>query len=100
MRSSIEGFGRDADANLAAHLRHELWDVVDLYQQQKKADGQLDFMDLLLYASDLLLNDGAPAQLQQDYQRIFIGEFQDTDSLQAEILLLLVRCRTCRTRLA
>jgi ATP-dependent exoDNAse (exonuclease V) beta subunit len=89
LRISIEKFGRDADADLAAHLRDELWDVVDLYQQQKKAAGQLDFMDLLLYARDLLRHDGARAQLQQDYQRIFIDEFQDTDSLQAEILLLL-----------
>ena len=46
-------------------------------------------MDLLLYARDLLRHDGARAQLQQDYQRIFVDEFQDTDPLQAEILLLL-----------
>ena len=46
-------------------------------------------MDLLLYARELLRDDGARAQLQQDYQRIFVDEFQDTDPLQAEILLLL-----------
>ena len=87
--SAIETFGRHADADLAAHLRDELWEVVDLYQDQKKRAGQLDFMDLLLYARDLLLHDGARAQLQRDFDRLFVDEFQDTDPLQAEILLLL-----------
>ena len=85
----IEQFGQHADADLAAHLRDELWEVVGLYQQRKRLAGQLDFMDLLLYARDLLQHDGARAQLQRDFQRIFVDEFQDTDPLQAEILLLL-----------
>jgi len=89
LKAAIEDFGRHADADLAAHLRDELWEVVGLYQQQKKLAGQLDFMDLLLHARDLLHHDGARTQLQQDYQRIFVDEFQDTDPLQAEILLLL-----------
>lgn len=89
LQAAIEDFGRHADADLAVHLRDELWEVVGLYQQQKKLAGQLDFMDLLLYARDLLQHDGARQQLQQDYQRIFVDEFQDTDPLQAEILLLL-----------
>jgi len=89
LKAAIEEFGRHADADLAAQLRDELWEVVGLYQQQKKRAGQLDFMDLLLYARDLLRHDGARAQLQRDYQRVFVDEFQDTDPLQAEILLLL-----------
>ncbi|MDR3700952.1 MAG: UvrD-helicase domain-containing protein [Candidatus Sulfopaludibacter sp.] len=89
LRAAIADFGRRADADLAARLRDELWEVVGLYQQQKKSAGQLDFMDLLLYARDLLRHDGARAQMQQDYQRIFVDEFQDTDPLQAELLLLL-----------
>jgi ATP-dependent exoDNAse (exonuclease V) beta subunit len=89
LQAAIEEFGRHADADLAAHLRDELWEVVGLYQQRKRQAGQLDFMDLLLSTRDLLQHDGARAQLQQDYQRIFVDEFQDTDPLQAEILLLL-----------
>src|SRR5260370_133329 len=46
-------------------------------------------MDLLLCARELLRHDGARADLQRVYQRIFVDEFQDTDPLQAEILLLL-----------
>ena len=89
LKTAIEQFGLEADADLAAHLRDELWESVGLYQQRKRLAGQLDFMDLLLYARALLQHDGARAQLQQDYERIFVDEFQDTDPLQAEILLLL-----------
>ena len=89
LEAAIAEFGRSADADLAAHLRDELWDVVGLYQEQKRRAGQLDFMDLLLHARRLLQHDGARAQLQGDYERIFVDEFQDTDPLQAEILLLL-----------
>jgi ATP-dependent helicase/nuclease subunit A len=89
LKAAIEAFGRDADADLAVHLRDELWEAVGLYQQAKKRAGQLDFMDLLLSARDLLRHDAARADLQSLYQRIFVDEFQDTDPLQAEILLLL-----------
>ena len=63
LRAAIEEFGRSADADLAAHLRDELWEVVGLYQQEKSRAGQLDFMDLLLCARDLLRHDGARAQI-------------------------------------
>ncbi len=89
LRAAIEEFASQADADLAAHLRDELWDVVGLYQAQKRRAGQLDFMDLLLHARELLRHDAARAELQRAYQRIFVDEFQDTDPLQAEILLLL-----------
>ncbi len=89
LKLAIEAFRQQADADLAARLRDELWEVVGLYQQEKNRAGQLDFMDLLLRARDLLRHDGARADLQRLYQRIFVDEFQDTDPLQAEILLLL-----------
>jgi superfamily I DNA/RNA helicase len=89
LKLAIEAFRQPADADLAARLRDELWEVVGLYQQEKQRAGQLDFLDLLLSARDLLRHDGARADLQRVYQRIFVDEFQDTDPLQAEILLLL-----------
>ncbi|HJT88093.1 MAG TPA: UvrD-helicase domain-containing protein, partial [Bryobacteraceae bacterium] len=97
LKAAIEEFGSQADADLAAHLRDELWEVVGLYQAQKRRAGQLDFMDLLLHARDLLRHDAARAELQRAYQRIFVDEFQDTDPLQAEILLLLA-ARDARER--
>jgi ATP-dependent helicase/nuclease subunit A len=89
LKAAIDDFGRDADADLAAHLRDELWEVVGLYGDAKRRAGQLDFMDLLLDARNLLRHDAARAGLQALYDRIFVDEFQDTDPLQAEILLLL-----------
>ena len=89
LKAAIEEFRSAADADLAAHLRDELWEVVGLYQEEKRRAGQLDFMDLLLCARDLLRHDTARADLQGVYQRIFVDEFQDTDPLQAEIILLL-----------
>jgi ATP-dependent exoDNAse (exonuclease V) beta subunit len=89
LKPEIAEFGRLADADLAAALRDELWEVVGLYQEEKRRSGQLDFMDLLLFARDLLRHASARAELQRCYDRIFVDEFQDTDPLQAEILLLL-----------
>jgi ATP-dependent exoDNAse (exonuclease V) beta subunit len=89
LKVAIEAFRQPADADLATRLRDELWEVVGLYQEEKQRAGQLDFLDLLLKARDLLRHDGARAELQGVYQRIFVDEFQDTDPLQAEILLLL-----------
>ena len=56
----------------------------------RKAPGRLDFSDLLLIARDLLRgNPGVRRDLQTRFTHVFVDEFQDTDPLQAEILLLL-----------
>jgi ATP-dependent exoDNAse (exonuclease V) beta subunit len=89
LRLQIEEFAKLADADLTAGLRDELWEVAALYHEEKQRAGQLDFMDLLLYARDLVRRDDARPGLQALYDRIFVDEFQDTDPLQAEILLLL-----------
>jgi ATP-dependent exoDNAse (exonuclease V) beta subunit len=81
---------RDAvDADLAASLRDELWELVGLYQEAKQRVGQVDFSDLLFRARDLLQNDDARGYFQSRFDRIFVDEFQDTDPVQAEVLLLL-----------
>jgi ATP-dependent helicase/nuclease subunit A len=86
----LEAFQHAADADLAAALRGEMWDLVVHYDQLKQRAGKLDFVDLLLLARDLVR--GRPEvrrYLQNRFTHIFIDEFQDTDPLQAEILLLL-----------
>ncbi|HLX05067.1 MAG TPA: UvrD-helicase domain-containing protein, partial [Candidatus Binatus sp.] len=83
-------FRDDAGANLAPLLRDELWPIVELYKDIKRRAGRLDFLDLLLVARDLVReNPAVRAELQDRFTHIFIDEFQDTDPLQAEILLLL-----------
>ena len=86
----IEEFRRRADADLAAELRDEMSGLVEEYNQRKQRQGKLDFVDLLVCARDLV-RDQQPVReyLQKRFSHLFIDEFQDTDPLQAEILLLL-----------
>jgi ATP-dependent exoDNAse (exonuclease V) beta subunit len=88
-QDAVKFFAQDADADLVSHLRDELWEVVEAYQDSKRESGYVDFTDLLLYARDLLRHDGARPELQARYDRVFVDEFQDTDPLQAEILTTL-----------
>ena len=86
----LEEFVEAANADLVALLRDELAGAVERYEEAKSALGKLDFHDLLIKARDLLRSDaGVRAHLQRRYSHLFIDEFQDTDPLQAEILLLL-----------
>ncbi len=87
---SLDGFAADADADLAALLRDELRDTIERYAQLKIRNGSLDFLDLLLRARNLIRDsDEVRGEFQQRFTSIFVDEFQDTDPLQAEILLLL-----------
>jgi ATP-dependent helicase/nuclease subunit A len=86
----LDRFQQAADADLAALLRGELQEVVDAYQRLKQRAGALDFVDLLLRARDLLVGHRSVREaFQSRFSRLFVDEFQDTDPLQAEILLLL-----------
>ncbi|HKB09304.1 MAG TPA: UvrD-helicase domain-containing protein [Vicinamibacterales bacterium] len=88
--ADLQQFRKDADADLAACLQQELAGATRRYQELKRASGGLDFTDLLARARDLIsTNDEVRAHLQQKFSRIFVDEFQDTDPIQAEILLLL-----------
>jgi ATP-dependent exoDNAse (exonuclease V) beta subunit len=78
--------------DLAALLREELRPVVADYRTLKEDAGLLDFLDLLLCTRDLLRDDpSVRAELHARFSRIFVDEFQDTDPLQAEIVMALAR---------
>ncbi len=90
LQNALTGFEADANADLAAALRHELRVCVSAYEAAKTKAGALDFLDLLLKTRDLIRdNPGVRSSFQQRFKRVFVDEFQDTDPLQAEILLLL-----------
>jgi ATP-dependent exoDNAse (exonuclease V) beta subunit len=90
LMQNLETFQIAADADLAALLRGEMWDLVKSYDDLKRRAGKLDFVDLLILARDLVRDNAeVRAYLQNRFTHIFIDEFQDTDPLQAEILLLL-----------
>ncbi len=86
--ADLQQFRKDADADLAACLQQELAGATARYQELKAAAGALDFADLLVRARDLIRsNESVRRHLQQKFTRIFVDEFQDTDPVQAEILL-------------
>jgi ATP-dependent helicase/nuclease subunit A len=83
-------FRADADGDLAAELQEALQAPAGRYQDLKRRKGALDFADLLTCTRDLLrTNAEVRRHLQQRFTRLFVDEFQDTDPVQAEILLLL-----------
>ncbi|MBE3076385.1 MAG: UvrD-helicase domain-containing protein [Actinobacteria bacterium] len=54
--------------------------------QRRRADGRLEFQDLLVLARNLLRDNAeVRATLQRRYQRLLLDEFQDTDPIQIEI---------------
>ena len=60
------------------------------FARQRKDRGELNFQDLLVLTAALLRDEpGARRDLGKRYRRVLVDEFQDTDPLQAEILLLL-----------
>ena len=90
LMAELDQFQRAADCDLAALLHEELRDIVKEYERLKQRAGALDFVDLLLRARDLLVEHAPVRQaFQSRFTHIFVDEFQDTDPLQAEILLLL-----------
>ena len=86
----LQRFMKVADADLAACLQQELREPIDRYAQLKSDAGCLDFVDLLLKARDLIRDhDDVRRDVHRRFTSIFVDEFQDTDPLQAEIILLL-----------
>ncbi|HEY6039464.1 MAG TPA: UvrD-helicase domain-containing protein, partial [Kofleriaceae bacterium] len=89
-RGALEAFLRAADADLAARLHDELRPLVVAYEDAKARSGRLDFLDLLAKTRDLLRDDPrVRREMQQRFTHFFVDEFQDTDPLQVEILMLL-----------
>ena len=90
VKAALDAVLERVDADLAASLREDLRPLVQSYELRKARAGRLDFLDLLLLARDLIHgHDAVRKELQQRFTHILVDEFQDTDPLQAEILLLL-----------
>ena len=64
--------------------------AAEAFREERRRTGKLDFQDLLMLAAGLLrTDDRAREELGQRYRRLLVDEFQDTDPVQAEVLLLL-----------
>src|SRR6185437_2776887 len=76
--------------SLIGTLSAELGDVLTEYEAFKKRAAVLDFDDLLFTCRDVLRNYPAVRTTAgARFSRILVDEFQDTDSVQAEIMFLL-----------
>ncbi len=90
LMTRLQEFKRRADADFAAELQADMAGLIESYEALKQRSGKLDFVDLLVKTRDLLTGDPAVRRhLQTRFTHLFIDEFQDTDPVQAEILLLL-----------
>ncbi|MFK7987685.1 MAG: UvrD-helicase domain-containing protein [Sandaracinaceae bacterium] len=86
----LDAFISMYEADLAASLAEDLAPVVTEFERLKAHTGTLDFLDLLIRARDLLRDDATVREAMRARTRcVFVDEFQDTDPLQAEILLTL-----------
>jgi ATP-dependent helicase/nuclease subunit A len=73
--------------SLALRLAHQA--AADFAEHRRRA-GMLDFQDLLMLTARLLRTDPhARRGLGRRYRRLLVDEFQDTDPLQAEVMMLL-----------
>ena len=89
---ALRRFRDTVDADLAALLHEEMRDCLQRYEQRKQDAGSLDFLDLLIKARDLVCNNVAVCQeFRERFRVILVDEFQDTDPLQADLLLALAR---------
>jgi ATP-dependent helicase/nuclease subunit A len=79
-----------SEADLAACLHAELQPFVKAYETEKTRLGLLDFGDLLSRTKHLLQHNlNVRQRLGERLSHLFVDEFQDTDPLQTEIILLL-----------
>ncbi len=77
---------RQATANLVTWLQA----FPAYYGERRKRDGTVDFNDLLIWARDLVRDsDEVRAYFADKYRCILVDEFQDTDPMQAEIVVRL-----------
>jgi len=64
------------------------------WEKRKSTAGYLDFDDQLYMARDLLRrHEGVRVEFQERYKTLLVDEFQDTDPVQLEIVLLLTSKR-------
>lgn len=72
----------------------EILEVHGLYQKRKGEQNAMDFDDLLVHAFELLQkNESIRQRYRDEFQHILVDEYQDTNTIQAGIVRLLVNER-------
>jgi DNA helicase-2/ATP-dependent DNA helicase PcrA len=68
---------------------NELRDLFAAYVEAKQRQNVLDYDDLLLYWAAMMRDAGIAASLGERFDHVLVDEYQDTNALQASILLAL-----------
>ncbi len=90
LKALLEDFSAAADHNLLVELVTWLRGFIDHFQKVKHERAILDFDDLLVKARDLLRDSPEVRNdLQRRFKFVLVDEFQDTDPVQTELVLLL-----------
>lgn len=80
----------ESEYNQFSHCIEKINEISKQYVSYKRSNSLLDYDDLLLYLRTLLQsNDEIRKKLSSQYKYIMIDEYQDTNSLQADIIKLL-----------
>jgi ATP-dependent helicase/nuclease subunit A len=61
--------------------------AMENYELRKRAEGYIDYEDILLHTKILLENEDVQKSLNEKYKFILVDEFQDTNEIQYEIFL-------------
>lgn len=92
----IEETRRELTTNVMDLVRGSIETVLERFseslEESKNARSAMDFDDLLIKARNLLNNEEVRRQLAKRYRFILVDEFQDTDTIQSEIIYLLSLC--------
>ena len=70
-----------------AEWKDELRDLFDAYVEAKQRQQVLDYDDLLLYWGELMKVPELASEVRQQFDHVLVDEYQDTNALQAAILL-------------
>jgi ATP-dependent helicase/nuclease subunit A len=73
-----------------AHVMRAIRPALEIYDAMRRDAGFLNFQDLLLFAARMLReNPAIRAYFRTRFTHLLIDEFQDTDPVQAEVMMLL-----------
>jgi len=89
LKEDLDSFSAATDHNFLVTLLNWLHGFVAHFQECKRQQAVLDFDDLLEKTRDLLGDAGVLAELRTRTKFLLVDEFQDTDPVQAEIVLAL-----------
>ncbi len=89
MSCTQEGDRHFREARSCVYELHR--EIVNRYEAEKRAEGGLDFEDLLVETARLVQKPDLVKAIRERFRFFLVDEFQDTNELQWQILLPLVR---------